>query len=68
MMKKSGLTIGEIEFSEVHSGGEASIFFSVLDGELAICTTNSADESQHDFTIPKNEWEIIKRVIDINFA
>lgn len=26
MMKKSGLKIGEIEFSEVHSGGESSIF------------------------------------------
>ncbi|EOJ06430.1 hypothetical protein M222_0720 [Enterococcus faecalis AZ19] len=67
-MKKSGLNIGEIEFSQVHSGGESSVFFSVLDGELAICTTNSADESQHDFTISKNEWEIIKRVIDINLA
>ncbi|WP_368552530.1 hypothetical protein [Enterococcus faecalis] len=67
-MKKSGLNIGEIEFSESHSGGEVNIYFNIIDGELAICTTNSADESQHDFTIPKNEWEIIKRVIDINLA
>ncbi|MEX1494109.1 hypothetical protein [Enterococcus faecalis] len=67
-MKKSGLNIGEIEFSQVHSNGNFSMYFDVADGDLFICTTNSEDESQHDFTIAKDEWEIIKRVIDINLT
>lgn len=44
------------------------MYFDVADGDLFICTTNSEDESQHDFTIAKDEWEIIKRVIDINLT
>ena len=51
---------------EFHSCTHTMHIANSRDGVL-IQTTDSSDDSQHDFVIGKKDWELIKMIID-NFV
>lgn len=66
-MSKKGLNINEIIYIEKFVGDEHELAAQVEDGYVMITTTDLQNIKQHDFSMSKAEWEIFKRIIDLNF-
>lgn len=72
-MSKQGIIVDEIRFVNIcnTSNGEETFELSASvpekGKELFICTISNRDDSQHDFGLTKDEWEIFKRIIDMQF-
>lgn len=64
MDKKEGLVVENIRFISKHFGGEDTLFFDVGEDEIVIQTTREPENTQHDITMTKDEWELLKRLID----
>lgn len=67
MQVSEGIFVDEIKFIRSHATGVSILYAQVDDNgkEIHIQTTDSKEDTQHDFTLDKEEWEIIKRIIDI---
>ena len=66
-MSKKGLNINEILYIEKLINDEHELAAQVEDGYVMITTTDLQNIKQHDFSMSKAEWEIFKRIIDLNF-
>ncbi|MCD1025818.1 hypothetical protein [Enterococcus sp. SMC-9] len=65
-MSKKGLNINEILYIEKLINDEHELAAQVEDGYVMITTTDLQNIKQHDFSMSKAEWEIFKRIIDLN--
>lgn len=73
----AGLFVDEIVFTQdfsTGSGGQNSLTFTPVQQSekekvkpIWISSTDTNDDTQHDYSIYKEDWEIIKRVIDNYF-
>lgn len=63
-MNKEGLVVENIRFISKHFRGEDTLFFDVGEDEIVIQTTREPENTQHDIVMTKDEWELLKRLID----
>lgn len=66
-MSEKGLNINGILYIEKLINDEHELAAQVEDGYVMITTTDLQNIKQHDFSMSKAEWEIFKRIIDLNF-
>lgn len=66
-----GIQLKEISYIEDFtsgSGGQCELIISSTDdAEIIIHSLDTYDDSQHDYSINKEDWELIKRMVDNHF-
>ncbi|MDN2639301.1 hypothetical protein OEZ17_17510 [Enterococcus avium] len=65
MDKKEGFIIDNARFINRHCTGEDTLYFSVNEDGILFQTTREPEDTQHDIPMTKDEWELLKRLIDI---
>lgn len=72
-MSKQGIVVDEIRFVNTCNtsvGEETFELAASIQGErevLFISTISNRDDSQHDFDLTKDEWDLFKRLVDMQF-
>ena len=54
----------EVKYVEEHYNCVHTLHIEPNEDGITINTTSDVDNSQHDFSISKNDWELIKRIVD----
>lgn len=67
MSRNGDLFVDDLRFINRHSSGEDCLFVSIEKNELCITTTREPENTQHDFLMSKDEWDLFKRIIDMQF-
>ncbi|MEW7916520.1 hypothetical protein [Enterococcus avium] len=65
MDKKEGFIVDNIRFISKHHSGEDTLFFNVDEDGIVFQTTREPENTQHDIAMTKDEWELLKRLIDV---
>lgn len=65
MSKKEGFVGDNVRFISKHVGGEDVLYFDASGEVVCIQTIREPENTQHDIVMTKNEWEVLKRLIDI---
>lgn len=67
-MAKEGILIDEVAFNEKSVNDEHTLYGKVEEGLVYITTTDIHNVKQHDFCMEPEEWELFKKIIDLNLA
>jgi 5-keto 4-deoxyuronate isomerase len=65
MDKKEGLIVDNIRFISKHNRGEDTLYFNVDEDGIVFQTTREPENTQHDIAMTNDEWQLLKRLIDI---
>lgn len=68
MIKKEGFVADNMRFISKHVSGEDVLYFDAGKDEVCIQTVRETENTQHDIVMTKNEWEVLKRLIDIQLV
>ena len=68
MSKKEGFVADNMRFISKHVSGEDVLYFDAGKDEVCIQTVREPENTQHDIVMTKDEWEVLKRLIDIQLV
>ncbi|MGX7186303.1 hypothetical protein [Enterococcus pallens] len=68
MSKKEGFVADNVRFVSKHIGGEDVLYFEAKKEVVCIQTVREPENTQHDIVMTKDEWEVLKRLIDIQLV
>lgn len=68
MSKKEGFVGDNMRFISKHVGGEDVLYFDAGKDGVCIQTVREPENTQHDIVMTKDEWEVLKRLIDIQLV
>lgn len=67
-MARRGILIDEVAFNEKSVNDEHTLYGKAEDSLVYITTTDYHGIKQHDFCMKPEEWELFKKIIDLNLA
>lgn len=68
MNKKEGFVGDNVRFISKHVGCEDVLYFEAKKEVVCIQTVRKPENTQHDIVMTKDEWEVLKRLIDIQLV
>lgn len=68
MSKKEGFVGDNVHFISKHTGGEDILYFDAGKDGVCIQTVREPENTQHDIMMTIDEWEVLKRLIDIQLV